>query len=233
MSGWVDRTVGELVLERPSRSKVFEKVGLDYCCKGHDPLAKACAEKGLEIGIVVQALEALEAVPTTEGQETWKESIPALIDHLLTTHHAYTKEALPRLMFLADKVARVHGPEDPRLVTLRNAYEAFMHETFDHLQKEEMILFPMCLGIAQGEAAGHCGSVSMPIGRMEFEHLQHGGNLERFRELTDGYVPPEHACNTYRALLDGLHELEQDLHRHIHKENHLLFPWVQRMERGL
>lgn len=233
MNGWVDRTVGELVLERPSRSKVFEKVGLDYCCKGHEALAKACADKGLEVGIIVQALEALEAAPEPAGDESWKNSVPALVEHLVSTHHAYTKEALPRLMFLADKVARVHGPEDSRLIELRNAFEIFMQETVEHLQKEEMILFPMCLGIAAGQAAGHCGSVSMPIGRMEYEHVKHGANLELFRELTDGYLPPGHACNTYRALLDGLHELEQDLHRHIHKENHLLFPWVQKLEQAI
>lgn len=231
MSGWVERTVGDLVLERPSRSKVFERVGLDYCCKGYEPLAKACRDKGLEIGPIVQELEALDATAGCEEAETWKESLPALVDHLLTTHHAYTKEALPRLMALADKVALVHGPEDARLVELRDAFEIFVQETFDHLAKEEGILFPMCLAIAEGQGGGHCGSIAMPIGRMEYEHVKHGANLELFRELTDGYAPPEHACNTYRALLDGLHELEQDLHRHIHKENHLLFPWVQDLEK--
>ena len=32
------------------------------------------------------------------------------------------------------------------------------------------------------------------------------------------------ACNTYRALFAGLVELEDDLHRHIHLENSVLFP---------
>ena len=38
MSAWTEMSVGELVLEKPSRSKVFEKVGLDYCCRGHQAL---------------------------------------------------------------------------------------------------------------------------------------------------------------------------------------------------
>ena len=55
-------------------------------------------------------------------------------------------------------------------------------------------------------------------------------HLERFRELTDNFVPVEHACNSWRAMLDGLEEMEQDLHRHIHKENSWLFPQAVALE---
>jgi regulator of cell morphogenesis and NO signaling len=44
------------------------------------------------------------------------------------------------------------------------------------------------------------------------------------RELTDGYDLEQAMCNTHRATLDGLHELELDLHQHIHEENNVLFP---------
>jgi regulator of cell morphogenesis and NO signaling len=47
------------------------------------------------------------------------------------------------------------------------------------------------------------------------------------REAADDYEPPTWACNTYRAMLDGLRELEADIHRHIHEENNILFPKVQ------
>ena len=30
--------------------------------------------------------------------------------------------------------------------------------------------------------------------------------------------------NAHRATLDGLRELERDLHQHIHEENNVLFP---------
>ena len=44
------------------------------------------------------------------------------------------------------------------------------------------------------------------------------------RELTDGYDLEQAMCNTHRATLDGLRELELDLHQHIHEENNVLFP---------
>ena len=37
-------------------------------------------------------------------------------------------------------------------------------------------------------------------------------------------MPDAAACNTHRALLAGLAEFESDLHRHVHKENNILFP---------
>ena len=51
--------------------------------------------------------------------------------------------------------------------------------------------------------------------------------------LTGDFTPPEDACNMYRVLLDGLVELEADLHRHIHKENNILFPRASELEETL
>ena len=51
-----------------------------------------------------------------------------------------------------------------------------------------------------------------------------GADLEELRKLTNGFLPPPEACNTYRALFAGLAEMESDLHRHIHLENAVLFP---------
>ena len=63
-----------------------------------------------------------------------------------------------------------------------------------------------------------------PVACMLQEHEDAGAALARMRELTHGFTPPPEACNTYRALFAGLAELEEDLHRHIHLENAVLFP---------
>jgi regulator of cell morphogenesis and NO signaling len=70
----------------------------------------------------------------------------------------------------------------------------------------------------------HCGSIGNPVFAMEREHDDAARGLATLRSLTDGYAPPEDACNSYRAMLDGLRELESDLHQHIHTENNVLFP---------
>lgn len=230
---WESRSVGELVLEKPSRSKVFEKVGLDYCCKGHEALGTACQQKGIAVDSVVTALQAMDVEVAQDEDRSWMKDIPTAVDHIVQIHHNYTKEALPRLLFLTGKVAKVHGDEDARLIELDRAFQNFAKETFEHLAKEEEMLFPMFLALAKGERWPMPPTVQMPIARMLEEHLQHGENLELFRHLTDGFVPPPGACNSWRAMLDGLAELEYDLHRHIHKENSWLYPAAVELEAKL
>jgi regulator of cell morphogenesis and NO signaling len=227
-----DITLGALVLEKPGRSKIFEKAGLDYCCRGQQSLAQACADRGIDPEAVLRELAFMDATPCTEDT-SWQANLDAARTHILETHHAYTKEALPRLLQLTAKVAKVHGDENPRLVELYGRFKLFAQETFDHLAKEEQILFPMIEKVARGERPTMPPTVQFPISVMLQEHLAHGENLEAFRALTDGYVPPAHACGSWRAMLAGLEELEQDLHRHIHKENSYLFPKAIEAEQKL
>ena len=80
-------------------------------------------------------------------------------------------------------------------------------------------------GLAQSPDA-----IKQLIGRMEAEHDAAGEALATMHAATDGYQPPEWACNTYRAMLDGLAQLERDMHQHVHKENNILFPRAARQE---
>jgi regulator of cell morphogenesis and NO signaling len=68
---------------------------------------------------------------------------------------------------------------------------------------------------------------------MEHEHDSAGLALRRMRELTDNYVVPADGCTSFQALYEGLAALEVDLHRHIHKENNLLFPKAATLESNL
>ena len=56
------------------------------------------------------------------------------------------------------------------------------------------------------------------------EHDDAGRAPSRLRELTHGYTPPADACNTFKAMLDSLRQLESDVLQHVQKENNILFP---------
>lgn len=221
------KTVGEYVKEQPSLSKVFEHYGIDYCCGGKKPLAEACQETGVVIDEVLRALEPAEGSVLAGEEMNWQEaSLGEMIDHIYDHHHQYLYEVMPRLNRMANKVARVHGDKDSRLQEVARTFEALQSELVTHMGKEEQVLFPYCrqLETAKAMPRFHCGSISNPIRVMETEHEQAGELLATMRNLTDGYTPPEWACNTYRALLDGLAEMEADIHQHIHEENNILFP---------
>lgn len=217
-----EQTVGELVTERPSRSRVFAQHGIDYCCGGGKSLASACASKGLAVEKLIAELEAAEA--PAPGEPVFAQmSLTELTEHLVATHHAYLRAELPRLREMVHKVARVHAEKDARLPQLAPVFDALYMDLMPHLDKEEMILFPAIRDMEAGREKGNCfGHISGPISVMESDHEQVGQLLARMRELCDDYVVPAEACNTWRAMLDGLQELEADTHQHVHLENNLL-----------
>lgn len=226
------QSIGSFVVERPSRSKVFERFGLDYCCGGHLGLDEACVKGGVDPARVLQALSEFDATSPADEPAPWSQNLAALADHIEATHHAYMHEELPRMRGLVEKVAKAHGETDPRLIRLTQVFERFQEEVYLHLAKEEQILFPLIRQMARGGSAAsfHCGSVRGPVSVMRHEHDDHAVNLGLIKALTDNFAVPDYACNTYRAMLAALQELEQDLHRHIHKENNILFPGAEALE---
>jgi len=221
------QSVGDLVRARPGRARVFEDLNIDYCCGGKVSLARACEKRSIPLDDVVSQIEASDSAGDgAKVVDADAMTMTELADYIEATHHAYLREELPRLDFMTEKVARVHGEKEPRLATVRQAFVALRNELEPHMMKEERVLFPIIrqLEASSGPLEFDCGSVANPIRQMEQEHDQAGDALAVIREATDGFVPPEWACNTYRAMLDSLAALEADMHQHVHKENNVLFP---------
>jgi len=229
------QTVGELVRENPARSRVFEQFSIDYCCGGKVPFHEACRDRGLDPERVAAELALVDAEPAQSSEDAANMGLADLADHIEATHHNYLREELPRLDFMTQKVAQAHGEAEPRLHEIREVFVACREELEAHMLKEERVLFPMIreLEQADGPVSFHCGSLANPIRMMEHEHDNAGDALDRFRTLTDGYTPPEWACNTYRAMVDGLAAFERDMHQHVHKENNVLFPRSLELEDAL
>lgn len=229
-------SLATIVVERPSRARVLEDFGLDYCCGGWQSLADACQAAGLDTDGVVEALERASAPSPSE--RAWMTLAPAaLADHIEASHHVYLRRELPRLGALIEKVVAAHGGNHPELVEVQATYRDLVADLGPHLMKEERVLFPLIREMARpgGESAAqaHCGSIRNPIRVMLAEHDRAGELLARLHQLTGGYQPPTDACMSYRMLYAGLAELELDTHLHIHKENNVLFPAVVDREADL
>jgi regulator of cell morphogenesis and NO signaling len=232
----LETTVGQIVTERPSRARIFERHGIDYCCGGKISLQEACDRKKLDPQAVIQEITTHDEKTRGKQETDWSQAtMGELIENIVTEHHDYLREELPRLAFLVEKVARVHGELHPELPLVHQIYQSLKTELESHMWKEEQVLFPLCRDLERAESLPeiHCGSVNNPIRVMEHEHDDAGEALSRMNQLTDGYAPPEGACNSYRAMLDGLRTLEEDMHIHVHKENSILFPKAAAVEERL
>jgi regulator of cell morphogenesis and NO signaling len=227
-----DATLAELVITRPELASRLDALGLDYCCGGQRSLADAVAARGLDLAATTAELDATPH--EVEFELAW-DGIDGLVDHLEATHHAYLRDALPRLVALADKVVGVHGANYPELAIVAGLVHQIRAELEPHLLKEEQVLFPMIRELASANETPtfHCGTLLNPIRVMLSEHDAVGDLLASIRASTGGYRVPNEGCASYHALYTGLAELEADTHLHVHKENNVLFPGVLETERAL
>lgn len=235
-----NQTVREIAINQPASVRVFEQLGIDYCCGGKRLLQEACDRANVPIETVMQQLAELETSGISPEEQRWTEaSLADLMAHIVNRHHRYVRDEAPRLEALLQKVVNRHGETHPELMAIQETFGALSQELFAHMMKEERVLFPF---VEQMEAAARYGApgpvgcfptVEFPIARMLSEHDDAGALTSRIRELSGSYQPPDGACPSYRGLYHALEEFERDLHRHIHLENNALFPRAVEMERSL
>jgi regulator of cell morphogenesis and NO signaling len=225
-----DAHVGTVARQSPATVKVFQRRRIDFCCGGKKPLSEACAAAGLPLDDVLGELRDAAAGPTPE--QDWSAApLPALVGHIIERYHQALQRDLPVLRELAAKVALRHGGDQPALVEIRDVVERLAAEMTSHMQKEEVVLFPLAIRLGAGERGAEDGSwiVEGPIAVMEHEHEEVAQMLARLAELTGDFVAAANACNSFRGLYAMLAELDVDTRMHIHLENNILFPRVEEL----
>lgn len=234
MSTIAEQTLASIVSSNHQAVPVLEKYHLDFCCKGKRTLAEACTEKGLPVETIAEELE--NRMKAEQGKILPFDSMTAeqLISYILIHHHFYVKQSMPTILTHLEKVAMKHGERFPYMTEVLYLFRSIQEEMTMHMHKEEVILFPR---IKEIEAVSSIkqkrnfteGYIAGPIQVMETEHDHAGELLYRIRELTNGYTAPADACTTFKVSLAELKEFEEDLHRHVHLENNLLFPLAEKM----
>jgi regulator of cell morphogenesis and NO signaling len=240
MSVTTEKTVRELALEEPGAARVFERLGIDYCCGGKQTLEQACRAASIPVSKALDALKVGQrSTPVPSNDRHWQtEPLCDLLSHIKNTHHKYTREEIARLGPLFDKVCSVHGERHPELFELRATFQGLAQELTTHMMKEEMVLFPyigrMEESVIQNEPILPPPFVTIrnPVSMMEREHDSAGNALRALRASSNGYTAPPDGCVSYQTLYKTLAELEADLHQHIHLENNILFPRAIAMEKG-
>jgi regulator of cell morphogenesis and NO signaling len=232
------KTVREFATEFPNATRIFEKLGIDYCCGGNRPLRDACLQARIPLESVLRSLDDVAAPVevSAEAKDFPNTSLSDLIAHICIVHHAYVKQEIPRLQQLLTKVVAVHCANHPELAAVQRTFGELSSELLSHMMKEEMVLFPYIEkleeAVTQQSRAPRApfGPISNPVHMMELEHESAGNALREIQMLTGGYTPPEGACFSYKTLYSALKGFEADLHQHIHLENNILFPRAVELE---
>jgi regulator of cell morphogenesis and NO signaling len=225
-------TVREIAVTIPQSTRVFERLKIDYCCGGGMPLIDACTNAGVDFQELEQMLQnAANSGQQAKGEADFQQTaLSELVDYIIDTHHVFTKDEMARLQPLFDKVVSVHGDNHPELRQANALFKQLVADLSPHMFKEEQILFPYIVNIAK--AATHklpppfapFGTVNNPVRMMMMEHDTAGEIVRELRKRTNDYTVPPDVCISYKTLYDALSAFEEDLHRHIHLENNILFP---------
>ncbi|MFM6925716.1 MAG: iron-sulfur cluster repair di-iron protein [Ferruginibacter sp.] len=234
MTNLAEQTLATIVTNNHFTVPVLEKYDLDFCCKGKRTLTDACNEKGLSVETVSMELENSGADWEQTKMPFTEMTAEQLISYILIHHHFYVKQSMPAILGHLEKVAAKHGDRFPNMIEVLQLFREINEEMTMHMHKEEVILFPRIKEVAALQDArqhrNHVAAyIAAPIQVMEHEHDHAGNILYRIRSLTGNYTPPPQACTTFQVCLAELKAFEEDLHRHVHLENNILFPLAQTM----
>jgi regulator of cell morphogenesis and NO signaling len=233
-----DKNIGKLVVGNYRFATVFRKFGIDFYCRGGRTLRDVCRENKIEIAYVVDLLVASELEHYDEGSDFDKYSLTKLVDFIVENHHQYVKEAIPPLIDSTSKVSREHGEQFPEVIEIAKQFMSLAEELTNHLEKEETVLFPYIKNLEASalkrlpSPQSIFGSVSNPISVMMLEHKDGTDIFDIIRKLSNNFTPPLLASNTYKVSLQKLNEFEEEMHKHVHLENNILFPKALDLERS-
>ncbi len=233
MTDLAQQTLANIVTCNHSSVPVLEKYELDFCCKGKRTLRDACSEKGLPLDNILKELES-SGIRTSTAMPFTEMSPEQLISYILIHHHFYVKQSMPAIISHLEKVASKHGERFPHMVEVFSIFREVAQEMTMHMHKEEVILFPRIKEVAAlVQAHQHRNLmpayIAAPIQVMEHEHDHAGEMLYNIRRLTNNYTTPAGACTTFQVCLAELKEFEEDLHKHVHLENNILFPLAEKL----
>jgi regulator of cell morphogenesis and NO signaling len=214
-------TVAAIVARHPASARVFQSHRIDFCCHGDVTLDEALRGRPESTEAILREVE--DAIRSLDREVTGEDvralSVPALVARIIGTHHAFLRRVLPSIQPLLAKVASVHGEHNPKLAAVLDAFTRLRAAIEPHLDDEEQGLFPLLMTREPAPAA-----VAAALGRMFEEHLAVGTLIGHLREQTDDYATPAWGCRSYRLVMSELEDLETDLLRHVHLENHVLMP---------
>ncbi|MBZ4043914.1 iron-sulfur cluster repair di-iron protein [Flavobacterium hibisci] len=237
MENLKNKTIGSFVAEDFRTAAVFSKYKIDFCCKGNRTVNEVCEKQNIDADTLLENVYEVLKSGRSESIDFNSWPLDLLADYIEKTHHRYVEEKTSVLLPFLDKLCKVHGANHPELFRINELFMGCAGELSQHMKKEELVLFPFIKRMVKTKESDGIlsqpsfGTVSNPIEMMMHEHDNEG---ERFREiaaLTNNYTPPADACTTYRVTFAMLKEFEEDLHKHIHLENNILFLKAVKLEK--
>ena len=224
-----EKTIGEIVADDYRTAKVFENHGIDFCCGGKVALAATCTKKGIDLGTITEELEAAKGGQVERNQNYALWELPFLTDYIINVHHTYLKENTGEISAYVHKIAVIHAAHHPEVIEIATIFDKIAIDLTVHLREEEEEFFPAIKRVHGARKAGSTPAakdietIMTSLRKLRHEHEVIGDAIHAIRRLTKEYSIPGDVCNTFVVTYNKLKEFEDDLHKHVHLENNILF----------
>jgi len=220
-----ETTLAESTRLQPAAVAIFEEMEIDYSCQGPRSLADAAHDAGYRVEEVIDRLESARgpARPT----DWFQEPLPALIDFLTSDHRSTLDEHLPAMRRRIEEAIAAVG-EVSELLRMRAIFRYLSTGLSSHVINEEHELFPFISNLGKSVGAPKL-RIGQRVLRELVEHETFRDRLRTLKELSQRL--PAHPAVT--ALRDDLKAFSQEINRHMHIENNVLYPRAIEIENGL
>ncbi len=232
-----NKTIGEIVAEDYRTAKVFEAHGIDFCCGGNVALRTTCKEKGFNLNLLTEELVRVKNEPVERSQDFSAWELSFLADYIVNVHHGYLNENIDKINGYVRKIANVHGTNHPEVIEIAAIFDKIVADLMVHLKEEEEDFFPALKRVDSNKKTGvvptaqDVATIEKSLKKLTEEHEEIGDAIHKVRHLSGGYAIPDNVCNTFVLTYRKLKEFEDDLHKHVHLENNILFPKAVKLQK--
>lgn len=225
--------IGEIARNNHNTIEVFNRYGIDFFCKSKSLLIEACAQANCNY------IEVADEVRKAIGKEILDEndynswSLDRLITHIIDSHHQYVNIHVPEIKATISALGPVVEMDGFNIRRIVDLFNQLANDMKQHMQKEELGLFPAIKKLETINALLPGTSVKSLINVVEFEHDTSGIIIKQINRLCQNYVIPVNAKPELASFFTKLHDFETDLKMHIHVENNVLHPKAIELEQAL
>ena len=225
-----ENTIAATVIHDYRTAMVFQKYGIDFCCKGSVTIKESCSKNRIDQALLLNEISKLSLCDSDSSDDFYKWPLDKLAEYIEQKHHHYVEERTPLILQFLTKICTEHGLRHPELFEIKNQFDLVAANLGLHMRKEEILLFPYIKKMMKAKInktkcpQATFGSIKNPVNMMMSEHTFESDRIDNLSKLSNNYTTPADGCVTYSITFQMLKDYAEDLHKHIHLENDILFP---------
>lgn len=223
-------TIGEIVANDYRAATIFKSFGIDFCCDGQRTISEACESKQNDPELLVSLLYGILKTESHEPFDYNAWPIDLLADYIEKKHHRYTRERIPSLLKFFKKLTKTESELYPEINEIHGLFKTSAEELLAGMKQEEAVLFPYIRKmIKSSDGKNKIGDQQVctaeeSIRKIIQDHAHDAKIFRKIKALSNNFMAPEDASNSFNVAYTLLGEFEKDLHKHFHLENNILFP---------